>query len=45
MFMALFLLQVLATFARRLIQQKVVYARDETTLTKFQLLRARDAFK
>ena len=38
-------LQVVRTFVSRLIQLKVVYTRDETTLTKFALLRARDAFK
>ncbi|XP_043214863.1 Fanconi anemia group M protein-like [Amphibalanus amphitrite] len=38
-------MQVVRTFVSRLIQLKVVYTRDETTLTKFALLRARDAFK
>ncbi|XP_037080700.1 Fanconi anemia group M protein homolog [Pollicipes pollicipes] len=38
-------MEVVRTFLCRLIQLKLIYTRDDTTLTKYQLLRARDAFK
>ncbi|CAG0880831.1 unnamed protein product [Darwinula stevensoni] len=37
--------QVLRQYAQRLIKQSLVFTRDPTNLTKFQLLKAREAFR
>ncbi|XP_042855878.1 Fanconi anemia group M protein-like isoform X2 [Penaeus japonicus] len=36
---------VLRVYVNRLIDMRVVYTRDETTLSKFQILKAREAFR